>query len=1584
MSQYKKHTHREHILELPDTYIGSTELHQEMQWVYNGSTGKMEYRSVAVNPGFYKLVDEIIVNARDAVVRGGVLPVKMINVEIQATAEGPKICVENDGDGIPLDIHPEVGVPIPEMIFGHLLTSSNYDKGEEKIVGGKNGYGGKCHSPDTNLITWDGGAIRADIIAVGDKLVGDDGTPRTVLGVIRGRSDMYEVSQAHGDSYKVNENHLLTLHMPDHKVIFWNTAKNGWSVLWWNNDTSSIQAKCFVVEQPTITCPECNETLSGNLGRHYSRVHKDKELPKSERKRPTIDPENTEDIHKARREAEEFCTTIPDNNIFDMEIKEYMALNETTKKRLAGIRGDCIQWSTQEVALDPYVLGLWLGDGLQTGYGHVCFGEKDPEIINYLTEWGAINDTNIRKTGKYTYYFSSITNFKKKGKHPFRNLLAKYNLINNKHIPKEYLVNDRDTRLKVLAGIIDTDGSVSRDGSRINITQGTNHTELAHQIVYLARSLGFSVTIRKQKTTWTYKGEKKTGEAFSINISGRHIGDIPTLLPRKKCASTVSRNTSKSTGWLDIMPIGDGDYVGIKVDGNERYLINDFTATHNCTNIFSNEFSIDVRNHAQGKRYRQTWRSNMSVCEKPLIRKSEGSTGHVRIEFLPDIARFPGVSLDGRSLTADMEAIIHTRVVELAAMVSNSVKVTWNKKPIAVNSFDKFVKLFLREGGQMAYEQAGPRWDIAAVPLKHLVADPDEKHASYVNGIRTKKGGKHVEYVQRQVLTDFCEGPAKKKKMDIKPAQLKESVMFFINSTIVNPSFDSQTKEYLSSAASKFGSTPKFGGKLMDSLVKAGLLDEAQAILDAKLSKDAKKTDGKKKSKIRGMAKLEDALWAGTAKSEECTLILTEGDSAATSAISGLQVVGRERWGVFPLRGKILNVKDVSLAKVNANEEFTSIKRILGLEHGKVYKNISSLRYGRVMVMADQDHDGSHIKGLLMNIFHTEWPSLLQMGFICSILTPILKARKGQQTMSFYSQGAFDAWKAGLGETQGRGWEIKYYKGLGTSTPQEAREWFENMNQVQYQWDPAADNSISLAFSKSRADDRKTWLGTYDPARILNTDGGTVPITNFINDELIHFSNADNLRSIPHMIDGLKPSQRKILYCALKRNLTKEIKVAQLAGYVSEHASYHHGEVSLMGTIVGMAQNFVGSNNINVMQPIGQFGSRLQGGDDAAAARYIHTALEQISGSLFHKSDDSLLKAQEDDGIPIEPEYYLPSVPLLVINGALGIGTGFSCNIPPHNPKDVVALLRARIRGLLPTLENRPLDPWWQGFKGRVIRTDNNTWQAQGVYEYNDDNHTITVTELPVGVWTKSYKETLDKMCMTDEAIKESGLKNFDDLYTDVEVRFVLYLTEDVYDMAKDMPNQFMKKFGLTSSWKTSNMIAFNEQMKLTKYHTVGDMMEAFYLQRIGKYVERREAQLAALEKERVETDARRRFLMAVIEDRMVLMKQSDEAIVAQMKRESLPPLSNEAKPDDIDAYEYLLRMRIDRVKQSAIKEMEDQVERLMEKIRVLQAKTPSDIWEEDLVDFEDAWEKMIIAREAAKDGKPAPKRAKVTKRKTG
>jgi DNA topoisomerase-2 len=360
-------------------------------------------------------------------------------------------------------------------------------------------------------------------------------------------------------------------------------------------------------------------------------------------------------------------------------------------------------------------------------------------------------------------------------------------------------------------------------------------------------------------------------------------------------------------------------------------------------------------------------------------------------------------------------------------------------------------------------------------------------------------------------------------------------------------------------------------------------------------------------------------------------------------------------------------------------------------------------RYGRVMVMADQDLDGSHIKGLLMNLFHAEWPELMRAGFLCSLATPLLKATRRHQTISFYSPAEFEAWKDAQGGTTA-GWTLKYYKGLGTSTDEEAQEWFKNMYEIKYSWDAETDDTLSLAFSKKRADDRKRWLGTYDPKRMLVAEkDGRVDYSRFIHDELIHFSIADNNRSIPSIMDGLKPSQRKILFGCLKRGLRQEVRVAQLAGYVSEHAAYHHGEASLTAAITSMAQTFVGSNNINLLVPKGQFGSRLLGGKDAASPRYIHTYLESMVDVVFRKEDAGILKHIDDDGMLVEPECYYPVVPMLVINGCIGIGTGFSTDIPPHNPEEVVGLLRDRLEGRRATLERLAMRPWWFGFKGPVL-----------------------------------------------------------------------------------------------------------------------------------------------------------------------------------------------------------------------------------------------------------------------------------------
>jgi len=1151
--QYKKHTHREHILELPDTYVGSTETHEETRWVYDSASGKMAHRKIAFNPGFYKIFDEIIVNARDALVRSIAAkkqPIKHIDVTVTRGRIGDDnaiiVEVENDGDGIPIELHPEHKVYAPELIFGHLLTSGNYDKSEEKIVGGKNGYGAKL------------------------------------------------------------------------------------------------------------------------------------------------------------------------------------------------------------------------------------------------------------------------------------------------------------------------------------------------------------------------------------------------------------------------------------------------------TNIFSKKFTLSTRHPASGQRYTQVWQDHMAVAGKPSIVSDKALKGFVKITYEPDLSRFPGIDLDS------MLQVLHTRAIELAAMAGKDVKVTWNGSLVPTNTFEKFINLFIRDGTSHAYERCGDRWEVGAVLAKNLFSEddsPDDKHISFVNGINTRKGGKHVETVLKTVLGNFTD-LAKKKKVDIKPAQLKDSVVFFINSTIVNPAFDSQTKETLTTPAQKFGSVFKTD-KLADLLVKIGLLEEAQSILDAKAAKDAKKTDGSKRKTLRGLPKLEDALWAGTAKSVDATLILTEGDSAAASAIAGLAVVGREKWGVFPLRGKMLNVKDISQEKFNKNEELTSIKKILGLEQGKVYQDAKSLRYGRVMIMTDQDHDGSHIKGLLMNFFHTFWPSLLQKGFLCCLATPLLKLTRRGNVLSFYSQGEFDAWRDSImnGAVDAhdplKGATVKYYKGLGTSTPQEAREWFKDLFDMKYVWDDASDDAICLAFSKKRADDRKEWLKTYDSRRTLAVvKGGKIPYNRFIHDELIHFSNADNLRSLPHVMDGLKPSQRKILFCCLKRGLRSEIKVAQLAGYVSEHAAYHHGEASLNSTITGMAQNFVGSNNVNLLVPNGQFGSRLMGGQDAAQPRYIHTYLEPIVDTMFRKEDSGILKYINDDGEVVEPEFYQPVVPLLVINGGLGIGTGFSTNIPPHNPSDVISLLRDRLNLKRPTLAGLVLTPWWYGFTGTIHRTTDTAWVTKGKATWDDTKHTITITELPVGTWTKDYKVYLDTLCTGD---KEKDIKpileSFDDLYNDSEVKFVLYFNQDTYFEMRTDATAAEKMLQMNTTWHTTNMVCFSPEMKIKRYGTVGDMMEDYYQIRLTGYETRKALELARLEKELVEFDAKARFLLALLEDRMDLRRKSDDQIVEALKAHKLPALDSMDKPDSVDSYEYLLKMRMDRVKASAVEDARKHVELSKAALDVLRSTAAENLWLRDLDEYEKAWTKLQEVREAARTGAPLRKEKRVLKK---
>jgi DNA topoisomerase-2 len=831
-------------------------------------------------------------------------------------------------------------------------------------------------------------------------------------------------------------------------------------------------------------------------------------------------------------------------------------------------------------------------------------------------------------------------------------------------------------------------------------------------------------------------------------------------------------------------------------------------------NIFAKEMKVIVHDKARKLLYQQTFTDNMTKIGKPEVTtpKKKPDTLSVAIGWKPDFARF-GMT----EITEGMRRLIERRVWDLAMTLGKDVKVSYNGELVKCRSLTEYAKAFGCE--TVVAESPNDRWNI-------VIADsPMDKQfsMSFVNGIWTSKGGTHVDAVTSQVVNHVVEYLETKKKIKVKPSLVRDNLAVFVTSMIENPSFTSQTKETLTTKQSAFGSSPKLSEDTLKKVVSK--LSLVTTILEAQSAKDAKensKTDGKKQSRITGIPKLDDAVLAGTKDSAKCTLILTEGDSAKAMALSGLSQEQRKTFGVYPLKGKVLNVKDTSDSKVEQTKEIAELKKIIGLTSGKKYTNVSDLRYGSIMIMTDQDLDGSHIRGLLINLFHELWHELIAIpGFLTYMATPIVKATRGKDVKVFYSQYEYEQWRQSEGRS---GWKVKYYKGLGTSTRDEAKDYFAKVNAVKFDYTVDSDPAIDLAFNKQRADDRKEWLKGYDNTALVPA-GNKVKYDEFVHKDLIHFSYYNLERSIPSVMDGLKTSQRKILFAALKRNLTSEIRVAQFAGYVSEHTGYHHGEASLNETIVGMAQDFMGANYIPWLVPQGQFGTRIQGGKDAASPRYIHTYLQARVRKLLPVDDFDVLKYRDDDGLPVEPEWYAPVLPMLLVNGARGIGTGYSTYIPPCNPKVIKEVLTKYLRGQ-GNLTDVQLTPYFEGFKGTYTMDG-----VVGVYRHEKEEY--VVTELPPGTWTADYREWLEK------ELAEGRIKDFGDTSTD----------QDISIRIKGIEEASLVK-SLTTKIKTTNMHAFNAKGVIAKYPTLNDILVEYAQVREALYETRRLHQIAKLEKE--------------------------------------------------------------------------------------------------------------------------------------
>ena len=1090
------------------------------------------------------------------------------------------------------------------------------------------------------------------------------------------------------------------------------------------------------------------------------------------------------------------------------------------------------------------------------------------------------------------------------------------------------------------------------------------------------------------------------------------------------------------------------------------------------TNIFSHRFDIEIFHKKERQLYKQTWKNNMFDCKAPKRRTVDVKTAsaeggnYTKVIFEPDLQKF-GLSMkstgaggdhDQDKVTAEILegtlSMMERRAFDVAACVGTSkqpVEIRLNGQIVPVSNFDNYVRLYTAhptdstitgtnadssEALALAARAAqakvftcrvGERWDVAVMASPSGVYD----HVSFVNSVWTPRGGTHLNSVTSQVVAAVEDAVAKASPQGRPPTHhvIRNHLMVFVRASVENPKFDSQAKDALTSHLSTFGSLCVLPASFLKNVVQNSSIVE-DVIFDMESREQTKliratSIKGSGSSRNVDVPKLEDAHMAGTEYSGECSLILTEGDSAKALAVAGLEVVGRDKYGVLPLRGKILNVRGASPRVMQNNVELTNLIKALGLQFGKEYKHSygksiegkgtgkgkckedifdssdpllgvhgQGMRYGRVLIMTDQDHDGAHIKGLVINFFHHFWPSLLDIpGFLQQFITPLVKVKvkgtkgmgtgKGKDgTLSFYSMPEHEAWlasqsaltkadtntdtdvtisnvisrKKGVETTRSGAtidhnkYVVKYYKGLGTNTAAEGRAYFtalemhrklffnengmpavnnpvtisvtagtgtgadagtetETSAEIAVISEPADDirretgTIVDLAFNKKRAKERKHWLGThYRSQAFVDPHKPSLSVGEFIDTDLMQFSFADNIRSLPSVVDGLKPAQRKVLFGCFKKKLTggEEMKVVQLAGYIAEQTAYHHGDASLHSTIINMAQDYVGANNLPLLQAGGQFGTRSKGGKDFASPRYIFTSLSPVARLLYPEADDAQLVHQWEDGQKVEPAFFVPVVPTLLINGSYGIGTGWSTYVPPHDPLLVVEHTARLVRGESishtslsfsasakkskaskarnenvsddrdNTVMPSRLVPWVKGFTGDIYRVSDSrgiTYRTRGGV-VRTSKSTMEINELPCGVWTEDYKTFLMRL------VDKGEIRRFTENHTHTGVHFTITGNAGQLDSLEGKSEMsLIKKLRLSKPMSLRNMHAFNEKGQITHYTTPEAVCDAHFGVRLAAYAARKVA-LEAKYVLDVETSANKaRFVRALLNGELSMIR---------------------------------------------------------------------------------------------------------------
>ncbi len=1507
--KYKKMSQVEHILNLPDSYIGSIEKSESEQWVFENNT--IIKKIINITPGFYKIFDEIIVNAIDHYIRLKNLENEGINkvtrIKVSINQETNTIEVYNDGDGIDIEKHKEYNIYAPELIFGHLLTSENYDKSEKKITGGKNGYGAKLtniYSKEFIIETVDFNR-KKKYIQKFENNMSIKGKPKITVSSMNPYTRITFKPDLERFDMKSLDNDILSL-----------MYKRVYDISACTDSTITVS-----LNNTVITCKGFEKYINMYIGanrdnpRVYERINEHWEIAVST---------SLDDKFEQVSFVNGIATTEGGKHIDHVSSKISKKLVDylTSKKKKTEVKQNHIK-DNMFIFCRCNIVNPSFSSQTKT------------QLTTVSTKFGTkfdVSDDFIEKIYKKTNILTKAIS------------LSEYKLTSS-------LSKSDGKKKSIIRGIPKLDDAIWAGSKKSNectliLTEGDSCSSNTPLLLRKDGLILIKTIDDINNSDWIDENGKLHSTSDYEIWSDKGWTNINYVMKHK-----VNKRMFKvltHTGYVEVTE----DHSLLNKHGREitpkeckvgNELLHSFPKfTENKLTIPNNLKDLKVK---EIRKYAS--KANIQYYQKlkkdELISKLENIQNdyYLDINNINNDIQSDEAYVMGLFFTDGCSNIYEKNKVNSYywAIDNTDLNLLEKSKNILEKYYDIEFKITIHDNSNKENHKQ----------MYRLLAYGEKKIESYVKKYmnifydknRCKKVSKLILNSNRDIRQQFFKGfydgydsnteKSVKKRFDIN-GQIGAHGLFYLCKSLgyqvsINCRLD-KPDIYILNLTSKYSYQQLNPNKI-------------KKIIDL----------GIKECYVYDIETNNHHFQGGIGE-------LIVHNSAKSFAVSGLSIIGTNKYGVFPLKGKLLNVRDATDKRVGENDEINNLKKILGLQQyqsgtnkAKIYKDVSELRYGSIMILTDADVDGSHIKGLIMNLFHYYWPSLLNInGFIKSMMTPVIKLIKKNDEKSFYTLGDFEKWQE---SNSLHGWKVSYYKGLGTSTSKEAKSYFKEMdkNLISYVKDDDIDSSINLAFNKRLTDDRKNWLKGYNKQDTISNKVLNVSITDFVNKDLIHFSNYDNERSIPSICDGLKPSQRKVIYVALLRNLKHDIKVSEFAGSVSENSAYHHGEASLFSTIISMSQNFVGSNNINLLEPKGQFGTRLLGGKDSASPRYIKTCLSQITKILYNEHDLNLLEYLEDDGSQIEPKYFIPILPMILINGTEGIGTGFSTKVPMYNPLDI-------INNLLLIMSNKPLIdmmPWYRGFCGNIIKEDNKIL-SKGLYKINKIKNLIEITELPIGTWTEDYKGYLEKITIDKSSDKKSQSSQYINNYiyeaSESTVKIILSFPSDIFEKIINDKETLEKVLKIIDTKNTSitNMHLHDKNNCIKKYTTVNKILKEFYEIRLNFYDKRKIYLINKFKHELEILAAKIKFINGIIKDEINIYRKTDEQITKILIDYDLPELS--INIDSEKNFDYLINMQIRSLTKKKIDELQKLYDSKTESFNIVTNTSIKQMWKNDLKEF--------------------------------